>query len=113
MSLKRALADQASVTTSHVLVVNDFPLVFDGLPDSAYVRESQLVQKNLQQPNQAPLPISSPTLWRGVKAGTFPKPIKLSNRITAWRVGDIRAWLIERQRISNSLSDGRKPCQEK
>jgi len=93
MSLKRALADQASVTTSHVLVVNDFPLVFDGLPDSAYVREAQIVQSSSRPNSAAPLPFSSPTLWRKVKAGTFPKPIKLSDRVTAWKVGEIRAWL--------------------
>ena len=113
MSLKRSISKQIIANSIPNKLIECIPSLFDGLPDSAYVRESQLVQKNLQQPNQAPLPISSPTSWRGVKAGTFPKPIKLSNRITAWRVGDIRAWLIERQRISNSLSDGRQPCQEK
>ena len=33
------------------------------------------------------------TLWRRVKAGTFPKPVKLSERVTAWRVEDVRQWL--------------------
>jgi len=28
-----------------------------------------------------------------VKAGTFPKPTKLSSRVTAWRVADIRDWM--------------------
>ena len=32
-------------------------------------------------------------LWRKVKAGHFPKPVKLSERVTAWRVEDVRAWL--------------------
>jgi hypothetical protein len=41
----------------------------------------------------APVPFSSATLWRRVKAGTFPKPVKLSERVTAWRVEDIRQWL--------------------
>jgi prophage regulatory protein len=97
MSLKRALSDQASATTSYVLVVNDFPLVFDGLPDSAYVREAQIVQSSSRPNSAAPLPFSSPTLWRKVKAGTFPKPIKLSERVTAWKVGHIRAWLNEQE----------------
>lgn len=64
---------------------------FDHLPDEGYVREAQLVQ-SAKLPS-APIPFSAPTLWRKVKAGTFPKPVKLSARITAWRVADIREWM--------------------
>jgi predicted DNA-binding transcriptional regulator AlpA len=32
-------------------------------------------------------------LWRKVKAKTFPAPVKLSERVTAWRVGEVRAWM--------------------
>ena len=67
--------------------------VFDHLPDSALLRESQLVQSPKRPHGTAPLPFSSATLWRMAKAGTFPKPIKLAQRVTAWRVGDVRAWL--------------------
>ena len=65
---------------------------FDTLPDSAFIREAQLVQSPKHPDRPAPLPFSAPTLWRKVKAGTFPKPVKLSERVTAWKVGDIRAW---------------------
>ncbi|WP_240791975.1 helix-turn-helix transcriptional regulator [Rhodoferax bucti] len=34
-----------------------------------------------------------PTLWRKVKSESFPTPVKLSVRVTAWRCGDVRAWL--------------------
>lgn len=67
--------------------------VFDALPGSAFIRESQLVQSPKRPETPAPLPFSAPTLWRMVKAGTFPKPSKLSQRVTAWRVSDVRAWL--------------------
>jgi len=67
--------------------------VFDMLPDSAFVRESQLVQDPRRSPFPAPLPFSAATLWRKVAAGTFPKPIKLSTRVTAWRVSDVRIFL--------------------
>jgi len=67
--------------------------VFDALPDSAFIRESQLVQSPKRPETPAPLPFSAPTLWRKVKAGTFPKPTKLSERVTAWRVGDVRKWI--------------------
>ena len=45
---------------------------FDRLPDSAFIRESQLVQSTKRPETPAPLPFSAPTLWRKVKAGTFP-----------------------------------------
>jgi prophage regulatory protein len=71
--------------------------VFDALPNSAYVREAQLVQSPNRPEGTAPLPFSAPTLWRKVKAGTFPKPIKLSERVTAWNVGAVRAWLLAQE----------------
>ena len=71
--------------------------IFDALPDSAYVRESQLVQSPERPVSTALLPFSAPTLWRMVKAGTFPKPTKLSERVTAWNVGAVRAWLLARE----------------
>lgn len=67
--------------------------VFDALPDSAFIRESQLVQSPKRPETPAPLPFSAPTLWRKVKAGTFPKPHKLSERVSAWNVGAVRAWM--------------------
>lgn len=66
---------------------------FDTLPDSALIREACLVQSPKRPDRPAPLPFSGATLWRKVKAGTFPKPIKLGAKITAFRVGEVRAWL--------------------
>jgi len=42
------------------------------------------------------LPFSPATIWRKVKEGSFPKPVKLGERITAWRMDDIEAWLAAR-----------------
>jgi len=67
--------------------------IFDALPDSAFIRESQLVQSPKRPETPAPLPFSAPTLWRKVKAGTFPKSYKLSERVTCWKVGEVRAWM--------------------
>ena len=68
--------------------------VFDALPDGAWLRESQLVRSTKTASSTvAPLPFSAPTLWRMVKAGKFPKPTKLSARVTAWQVGQVRAWM--------------------
>ena len=68
--------------------------VFDTLPDNAWLREAQLVRSSKSPASEvAPLPFSAPTLWRIVKAGKFPKPTKLSARVTAWQVGQVRAWM--------------------
>lgn len=83
MSLDPSPAQRSKVT----------PSGFDALPDSAYIRESQLVQSCKRPGSPVPLPFSAPTLWRKVKAGTFPSPIKLSERVTAWNVGAVRAWI--------------------
>jgi predicted DNA-binding transcriptional regulator AlpA len=69
------------------------PPAFDVLPFSAFVRESQLIYDPKRPDFPAPLPFSAATLWRKVAAGTFPKPIKLSERVTCWRVSDIRTWM--------------------
>ncbi len=37
--------------------------------------------------------VSKATVWRKVAAGQFPRPVKLSERITAWRMADVNAWL--------------------
>lgn len=76
-------APKASVTAS----------VFDALPDSAFVRQSQLV-RNVNHPEvPVPLPFSAPTLWRMVKKGDFPPSIKVSARLTVWKVSEVRAWM--------------------
>lgn len=50
-----------------------------------YVRQSQLLRERI-------VPFSAPTLWRRVKDGTFPQPLRLGPGVTAWKMSDIRAW---------------------
>lgn len=54
-------------------------------PAQGFLRQSQIVGKII--------PVGATTLWRWVNAGKFPKPIKLSERVTAWRCEDVRAWM--------------------
>lgn len=62
------------------------------LPETGFVRLPLLTgDKKTGAPGLVPL--SKSTIWRRVAAGTFPKPVKLSERVTAWRAEDIRAWL--------------------
>ena len=63
-------------------------VIFDELPDGGFIREKQLLTTG-----HGPIPFSSGSLWRFVREGKFPKPVKLSGNITAWRVGDVREWL--------------------
>jgi len=37
------------------------------------------------------LPVSKSHFWQGVKDGKYPKPVKLSARVTAWRESEILA----------------------
>jgi prophage regulatory protein len=38
------------------------------------------------------LGLSHSTLWKMAKEGRLPKPVHVSERTTAWRMGDILAW---------------------
>jgi len=64
-----------------------------------------LIMVNAQQPTtthpaqfyrlptlKANLGISGSHIWGMVKAGRFPKPIKLSENVTAWNAADVEAW---------------------
>lgn len=46
------------------------------------------------------LGVSGSSIWAWVKAGKFPKPIKLSENVTAWDRASIEAW--EQSRIAAS-----------
>ncbi len=57
---------------------------FDQTPNSAYIRLPIVMRL---------YGVSAATIWRGVKNGTIPKPSKLTERTTAWNVGQVRAAL--------------------
>ncbi|WP_283147607.1 helix-turn-helix transcriptional regulator [Silvimonas soli] len=61
---------------------------YGALPVTGYVRQAQLIP--------AILPFSASSLWRMVRGGKFPAPVKLSERVTAWRAEDVRAWIDSR-----------------
>lgn len=52
------------------------------LPETGFVRLPLVLKV---------IPVSKSTWWAGIKTGRFPKPVKLGERVTAWRVEDIRA----------------------
>jgi prophage regulatory protein len=64
------------------------PATFDDLPDMALIQIRPLIGYGI-------LPYSATTIWRKCRIDEFPKPIKVSRGITAWRVGDIRKHLAD------------------
>lgn len=68
------------------------------LPETGYLRLPQIVGKPATKTAPAVpaiIPVCKSTWWAGVRSGRYPKPTRaLGDRITAWRVEDIRA-LIE------------------
>lgn len=78
------------------------------LPETGFLRLTQLLTF---------IPVSKSTLWRRIKDGSFPAPIKLSERVTVWRVEDVRRW-IQKFGIQDTtssalqLAPGRKPGRE-
>lgn len=62
------------------------------LPETGFLRLPQIVgNPKSNPPIPAIIPVSRSTFLNGVKSGKYPKPVKLGERTTAWRVEDIRA----------------------
>ena len=57
------------------------------IPSTGFLRLPNIIAPH------GPIPVSKSTWWAGIKTGRYPKPVKLSTRITAWRVEDIRAFI--------------------
>lgn len=55
------------------------------LPNDGFVRLAQLIPQII--------PVSETTFWRMVSRGDFPAPVRLSGRVIAWRVSEVRAWI--------------------
>jgi prophage regulatory protein len=83
----KSLADHPEEGTTR----SSTPRAFDALPDNGFIREAELVRTGSNPTGL--LPFSSHTLWRKVREGSFPHPLKLAARVTAWRVSDIRSWM--------------------
>lgn len=64
------------------------------LPETGYLRIWQIVGKPATKTASAIpaiIPVSKSTFWAGVRSGRYPPPVRtLGDRITAWRVEDIR-----------------------
>lgn len=55
-----------------------------------FLRLSQIIGNSKSIPPRPPIiPVCRSTWWAGVKSGRYPKPIKLSPRVTVWYAADI------------------------
>ncbi len=64
------------------------------LPQTGFLRLHQIIGNPKKNPPiPAIIPVSRSTFLAGVRAGIFPKPIKLSMRCTAWRVEEIKQFV--------------------
>jgi predicted DNA-binding transcriptional regulator AlpA len=79
---KKAIKERRKQTVADALKI------FDTLPDSAHVR---------QQAVEGLFCCSSATVWRHVKQGRIPAPVRFSPGITAWNVGALRDALRSKQ----------------
>ena len=64
-------------------------------------RKSQQTSPSISQFYRLPqlkanLKVSGSSIWAWVKAGKFPKPVKLSPNCTAWSAQVVDAWAAER-----------------
>ena len=63
----------------------------NALPETGFLRLPQILGNPKATPPIPPLiPVGKSCWWAGVKSGRFPQPIKLSPRVTVWRVEDVR-----------------------
>ena len=57
---------------------------YNTLPEKGFLRIWEVLKL---------IPVGKTTWWMGVKSGRFPKPIKLGDRITVWKVKDIQNFI--------------------
>ncbi len=54
------------------------------LPETGFLRVTEVLKL---------IPVAESTWWAGVAKGSFPKPVKLGPKITAWKIEDIREYI--------------------
>ena len=65
------------------------------IPTIGYIRLPQVLKI---------IPVGRSTWWAGCRSGKYPKPVKLSERITAWKASDIHE-LIKKLEEENNASN--------
>ncbi len=61
-------------------------------PDIGFIRLPDIIGN---KDNPGIIPISRSSWYKGIEEGRYPKPVKLGERASAWRVEDIRKLIDE------------------
>ncbi len=98
-ALARPIAAIAPVTAPTSATSGEAPSPPRGRPrkkssSSDYVRSAELLEI---------VPFSRATLWRMVRDGKFPAPVKVAPRITAWKRTEVETWVAVRAAAAGSL----------
>jgi prophage regulatory protein len=78
--------DRASSRHQVALDEQRIKAILDQIPARAFIRTRLLLYI---------LPFPRMTVMKKVTSGNFPQSVKLTRRITAWRVEDVRNWMKE------------------
>lgn len=78
-TISTAKVEQLSTSTPLLLQDSRNPLLGNG-----YLRQPQVLEL---------VPFSAATLWRLCALDKFPRPVKLSERVTAWKTSAVLSWL--------------------
>lgn len=70
------------------------PLVLQLLQSAGFLRISHV---------EALVGMKKSTIYKRCSDGTFPRPLKLSNRMNVWRAADVLAWISEQSQQSHQL----------
>lgn len=71
------------------------------LPATGFIRTRELLgDQSAEVPLPAIVPVSRTTLWRWMRAGNFPAPVKIGPRAIAFRAEDVRAWIEQQARAA-------------
>ena len=57
--------------------------------------------------------VSVPTLWRMCRDGEFPKPFKLTDKITVWKNDEVNAWFAEQNKKMSLAAVGNPVIKQK
>lgn len=75
-------------SSTHTEKINSdaLPLVLQTLQHSGFLRIRHV---------EALVGMKKSTIWKRVAQGLFPRPLKLSSRMTVWRSSEVLAWIEE------------------
>lgn len=87
-----------TLSNSEQLIRMSVMASFPARPERIYTYKSGKLKGQTKRIKARPeskgiIGVSDKTIWLWVKQGKFPKPIRLSDGVTVWRMSDVEAWM--------------------